>query len=116
MKRSLGQNALMWRWLGEISKQLQWSVNGRMQWLDPDDFKDIISAGLKKEQRIAAGFGGGFVLLGQRTSKMSVEEMTQMLEFIPYFAAENGVKLSAEDYSAYPEAKAVQMVQRADNQ
>ena len=106
-KRSDGQNRLMWRWLTEISKHLRWSVNGTMQWLEPEDFKDIISAGLKKEQRIAAGFGGGFVLLGQRTSKMSVEEMTQMLEFIPYFAAENGVKLSAEDYSSYPESQAL---------
>lgn len=104
-KRSDRQNRLLWRWLGEIAKQLRWSVNGTMQWLEPEDFKDIITAGLKKEQRIAAGFGGGFVLLGQRTSKMSVQEMTELLEFIPYFAAENKVLLSAEDYSDYPEAQ-----------
>lgn len=105
-KRSLSANSLMWVLLTEISEQLEWCVNGRMQKLGPEDWKDILSAGLTREQRIAQGIDGSFVLLGLRTSKMTKQQMNELIEFIYWFVAEKGLKISAApSYSEYREAK-----------
>lgn len=96
--RSLNQNALMWVLLGDISKQLQWPVDGMLQKLSSEDWKDVLTAGLTKEQRIAQGINGGFVMLGARTKRMTKPQMGELIEFIHYFMAENGVQLSAPDY------------------
>lgn len=88
--RSLEQNALMWELLGHLSKQLPWPVDGKMQLLTPDEWKDILTAGLKKS-RVAQGTDGGFVMLGSRTSKMSKKEMSELVELIYAFGAEHGV-------------------------
>lgn len=78
-----------------------------MQKLKPEDWKDILSAGLHKEQRIAQGIDGGFVLLGLRTSKMSKRQMAELIEFISWFGAEKGIKFSANaEYDHYREAQA----------
>lgn len=95
-KRSSQQNRLMWELLGQIAQRKQWPVDGRLQWLEPEEWKDILSAGLKRHQRVAMGIEGGFVILGQRTSRMSVQEMTDLIELIYAFAAEQGVELDAE--------------------
>jgi alpha-L-fucosidase len=90
-KRTRQQNDLMWAMLGDIAQQKQWPVDGRMQWLEPEEWKHILTAGLKKHQRVAQGIDGGFVILGQRTSRMSVQEMTDLIELAFAFGAENGV-------------------------
>lgn len=92
--RSLEQNNLMWSVLTDLSKQVEWCVDGRMQKIDPEDFKDILSAGLKREQRVAAGISGGFVMLGQRTSKMTKGEMADLITLGHAFGAERGVRWS----------------------
>jgi hypothetical protein len=89
--RTLEQNALMWELLGQLSKQLPWPVDGKMQLLTPDEWKDILTAGLKKS-RVAQGTDGGFVMLGSRTSKMSKKEMSELVEMIYAFGAEHGVE------------------------
>lgn len=93
--RSSEQNAAMWAMLTDISRQLEWAVNGSMARLDPEEWKHIISAGLQREQRIAQGINGGWVVLGQRTSKMTKAEMSDLLELIQAFGAEHEVKFSA---------------------
>lgn len=104
-KRNNMQNRLMWALLGEIASQLEWPCNGRMQKLSPEDWKDILSSGLHREQRIAQGIDGGFVLLGQRTSKMTKQQFVELIEFIRWFGAEKGIKFKAdESYSDYPES------------
>lgn len=95
-KRSLEQNAKLWACLTDIARQVQWPVDGKLQYLTPDDWKDILSAGLYKSQRVAQGVDGGFVMLGQRTSKMKVGEMVELLDFIQWFGAEKGVRWSEE--------------------
>lgn len=103
-KRNLSQNSLLWCLLGEIAAQLEWPCNGRMQRLSPEDWKDILSSGLHREQRIAQGIDGGFVLLGQRTSKMTKQQFVELIEFIRWFGAERGIKFKAdESYGEYPE-------------
>jgi hypothetical protein len=90
-KRSLEQNAKLWAVLTDIAHQVQWPVDGKMQYLAPEDWKDILSAGLRKSQRVAAGIEGGFVMLGQRTSRMRVGEMVELIELAHAFGAERGV-------------------------
>ena len=94
--RTVDQNALMWSRLHDISKQIKWPVDGTVQYLSEDEWKDILTAGLKKHQRIAQGVDGGFVILGVRTSKMKVAEMVELIEFIQYFGDEKGVVWSKD--------------------
>lgn len=86
-KRSDAQNRLLWARLGEIAKQVVWHG----QKLDSTDWKHILTASLKK-QRVAPGIDGGFVILGQKTSKMTKVEMTELLELIAAFGAQQGVR------------------------
>lgn len=89
--RSLEQNARLWAMLAEIAAVVEWPVNGRLCLLSSDEWKDILTAGLVSEQRIAQGINGGFVILGQRTSKMSKRELSDLMELVAAFGSEHGV-------------------------
>jgi len=89
--RSLAQNRLMWSVLADLSKQVQWPVDGRLQHLDAEDWKDVLSAGLKRHQRVAQGIEGGFVILGQHTSKLTVSEMADLVTIAHALGDEHGV-------------------------
>lgn len=91
--RSSEQNARMWAMLTEIARQVEWHG----QKLTAEDWKDMATAALKR-QRVVPGIDGGFVVLGQRTSKMTVGEMAELMEFLDAFGAEHGVRFSAPDY------------------
>ena len=86
-RRSLDQNALLWSRLTEIAAQVEWyGVK-----LSPDDWKTMFSASLRKA-RVGPGLdAGSFVPLGMRTSDMTKDEMTALLDLIDAFAAERGV-------------------------
>lgn len=88
-KRSDPQNRLMWASLGELSRQVNWHG----QKLTPEDWKDVLTAALRK-QRVVPGVDGGFVVLGQRTSQMSKSEMSELLELIGSFGAQQGVEFA----------------------
>jgi len=95
LTRTLDQNAAQWPVLEAISKQLQWPVNGQLCWLEPEEWKDILTAAFKGEQiRLAQGVNGGVVMLGLRTSKMGKKEFSEWLEFLHWFCADRGVDLS----------------------
>jgi len=89
--RSLEANKKMWAMLRDIARQVQWPVNGKTGYLDEESWKDIFSAELKKEQRIAQGLSGGFVLLGLRTSRLKKREMADMITIMEAFGAEHNV-------------------------
>lgn len=92
--RNNAQNALMWVWLGAFSEQLDWPVNGAMVKIEPEEWKDVLSAAYKQETaRLAMGLNGGFVLLGLRTSNMGKREMADFLGFMQAEAAMRGVTL-----------------------
>jgi hypothetical protein len=95
--RTLDQNAKLWAMLHDIARQVEWPVDGRMQKLEAEDWKDILSAGLRKEQRVAQGLNSGFVMLGQRTSRMTIGQMSDMIELMFAFGAEHDVRWG-EDY------------------
>lgn len=92
--RSLDQNNLMWAALTDLSRQVQWTVNGKQETLSPDDWKNVITASLTEENRMALGINGGFVMLGKSTSRMTIKEMTEVIEFAHAFGAERGVRWS----------------------
>jgi hypothetical protein len=46
------------------------------------------------------GIDGGFVVLGLRTSQMSVAEMAELQTLIEAFGAQQGVRFSAPEYMA----------------
>lgn len=87
-KRSVPQNDLMWSRLTEISQSVVWYG----QKLTPDDWKDIFTASLRKARVVPGLDAGSFVPLGMRTSDMSKEEMTALLDLIDAFAAEHNVE------------------------
>jgi hypothetical protein len=92
--RNLEQNALMWVYLDAFSKQLQWPVNGRMVHMTGEEWKDVLSAGFRRESaRLAMGLDGGVVMLGMRTSQMGKREFVEFIEFLQSVAADRGVSL-----------------------
>lgn len=94
--RSQAQNRLMWPILTEFSKQLQWPVDGRMTKMEPEEWKDVLTAAFRGESvRLAMGLNGGVVLLGQRTSKFTKAQFSEWIEFLYSVAADRGVALPA---------------------
>lgn len=90
--RTLAQNALMWSILTDLSQQTKWAVDGEMVTLDPEEVKDILTAGLRKHQRMARGIDGGLVILGMRTSRMTKAQMSDLIELAYAVGAERGVR------------------------
>lgn len=88
-RRTIGQNALMWTLLRDISNQVEWYG----QKLSMNDWKWIFTAAIRK-QRMVPGIDGGMVFLGEPTSVMSKQEMADMIEAIYMFGQEKGVEWS----------------------
>lgn len=92
--RGLDQNAALWPVLQAFSEQLEWPVNGSMSRLTADEWKTILSAAWRRESvRVAPGIDGGMVMLGERTSKLSKREFSELLDFVHATAATRGVEL-----------------------
>lgn len=78
--RSLQANRKMWATLRDISEQVEWY--GKR--LTSDEWKQMITAAIKK-QEVVPGIEGGFVILGQSTSKMTIAQMNDVIEYAVYF-------------------------------
>ncbi|MCU5775098.1 recombination protein NinB [Erwiniaceae bacterium BAC15a-03b] len=89
--RSLAQNRMLWACLHDISQQVIWY--GRK--MDSESWKHVFTASLK-EQETVPGIDGGFVVLGQSTSKMRVSEMKDLITLMHAFGAEHNVRFSDE--------------------
>jgi hypothetical protein len=87
-RRSGDQNNLMWSLLGQISKSVDWYG----QKLTSEDWKDVLTASLRRTRVVPGIDVGTFVPLGMRTSQMTKEEISDLLELIYAFGAERGVK------------------------
>jgi hypothetical protein len=86
-RRSIGQNALMWSLLGDISDQVEW--HGEK--MSKKDWKWVFTAAIRR-QRMVPGIDGGMVFLGEPTSGMSKQEMSDLIELLYSFGAEHGVE------------------------
>lgn len=93
-QRTLDQNACMWAALSEVSRAVEWHG----QKLTPDAWKDVISASIDG-QRAVPGIDGGIVFLGKRTSKMSKQQLSDMLEAIFAFGTSYGVQFKTKEYN-----------------
>jgi hypothetical protein len=89
-QRTLDQNAKMWATLTDIAGQVTW-VDG--QKYTPDDWKDYFLHALRKG-RWMPDEAGGYVPIGMRSSDLSKDEMSELIELILEFAARYDVKLS----------------------
>lgn len=89
-RRSVDQNALLWTCLGEIARQVDWYGAK----LSAEDWKDVFSASLRRARVVPGLDAGTYVPLGMRTSDMSKEEFSNLLELMFAFAAERGVALN----------------------
>lgn len=91
-RRSIEANAKMWAMLTDIACQVEWYGSK----LSSEDWKDVFSASLRKARVVPGIDTGTFVPLGMRTSDMSKEEMSNLIELIAAFGAERGVVFSEQ--------------------
>ena len=93
--RSLEQNARMWAMLTEVSEQIIWHD----QTLTPEEWKTMFTASLKR-QRVLPGIDGGFVVMGDSTSRMTVGEMADLMTLMEAFGSERNVIFSFGEIEA----------------
>lgn len=89
--RSLSQNALLWPTLQRLADGIVWHGHK----LSKEDWKDLLTASLRK-QRSAPGIDGGFVVFGERTRTYTKSEFSELIELAYSFGAEHGVQFDHE--------------------
>ena len=89
--RSLDQNAAQWPYLAGFAAQKQLCINGVMQQVTDDDWKDVLTAAWNGEMRMAV-FDGKVIMLPQRTSKMGKAVFSEWMEYLVAMAAQSGVE------------------------
>lgn len=87
-RRSVPQSDKMWAMLTDISRQLK--HHGLK--LSAEDWKLLFLDALKRDKRLVPNLdGNGFVALGTRSSDLSKQEMSDMIELISAYGATHGV-------------------------
>lgn len=94
-KRSLDANAKLWAMLSDISKQCE--HNG--QQYSPEVWKVLMMSSLGHECRFVLGLEGEAVPMGFRSSQMTVSQMSDLIEWIYKWGAENGVRWSEKGWN-----------------
>lgn len=83
-KRSNDQNRKLNAMCRDLADQVEWHG----QRLTLDDWRHIFVAAYRGEQRIVPGIGGGFVVLGASSRRLTVAECSDVIELISAFGAE----------------------------
>ncbi len=81
----------MWAMLHDLASQVDWYG----QKLRDTEWKDVMSASLNR-QKVVPGLDGGFVVLGSSTSRMTLTEMSELIELITAFGITHNVKFRDE--------------------
>jgi hypothetical protein len=89
--RTLEQNAAQWVYLEAFARQKQLCINGVMQSVTSEDWKDVLTACHEGEMRMAV-FDSKVIMLPCRTSKMGKQEFSSWMEFLVSMAAEFGIE------------------------
>lgn len=97
--RSVEQNRLLHKLLSDVASQVEWHG----QTLSVDVWKRLCTAAWLREAGASALLipaldGQGFDLVFQHTSKLSVAQCGELIEWIQAFGAEHEVKWSAQDH------------------
>jgi hypothetical protein len=100
-ERSVEKNAHLHAILGAISKQKQWAG----KWLDIEAWKRLMVAAYERANKRPAEFypaldGQGFDVVYRRTSRMSQEEIREVIFFAEAWAIDNGVDISMPEMAA----------------
>lgn len=93
-ERSLEKNAHLHAVLGAISSQKQWAG----KWLDIEAWKRLMVAAFEREkghsvEMYPAIDGHGIDIVYRRTSRMSQEEIRELIQFAEAWAIDNGVEI-----------------------
>jgi hypothetical protein len=92
-KRTVPQSDKMWAMLTEIATQ---KLHCGLK-LVPNDWKKLFLSRLSQELRIVPNLDStGFVDLGQSSSKLSKEEMSNMIELLYAWGAQNEVTFKGD--------------------
>lgn len=97
-RRTLEQNALMWKLLSSFADQVE--HNGRKY--DEEVWKCIGMHALGKHMEFVPGFDGEVVGLGYRSSELSKEEMSDLIELLYAEGSRRGVNFEAWHGPARP--------------
>ena len=90
-KRTLPQNDRMWAMLTEISNKALLGGNK----YTADEWKCIFLDALGQEMTFLPKlYGQGFLPIGQRSSELSVREMSNLMELMTAWCVQNGITLS----------------------
>lgn len=92
-RRTLDQNSKMWPMLADVSKQVEWVVDGERRYMNPYEWKDLFTAALRK-QSMAPGIDGGMVVLGMHTRNLPKHRFSELIEIIYAFGSGRDVKWS----------------------
>lgn len=90
--RTLEQNAAQWPILQAFADQKQLCINGKMEWVTDEDWKDALTGAFSGEMRMAA-LDGKVIMLPQRTSRMAKTAFSDWLEFLHAMAAQMDIDL-----------------------
>lgn len=90
-KRSTDQNKLMWALLSDVSRAMP---QGRKH--TAEVWKDLFCHACGHAVQFEMGLNGQPFPVGFRTSRMTKDQMRDLLEFIMAWGAENGVQFSDE--------------------
>jgi hypothetical protein len=93
--RTMEQNSAQWPILECWSKQRMWCINGKMQYISKEDYKDILSSAFEKENpRVANAYGSkGVVMLGKRTSKFNKQRFSEWIEWLKAVSIVEGIEI-----------------------
>jgi hypothetical protein len=87
-QRTVDQNSKLWAMLTDVARQHEHFG----QRYEADAWKILFLTALGKELRLAPALDGkGVVALGTSSSKLSKSEMSDLLEFMTAWGAENGI-------------------------
>ena len=86
-KRTIPQNALFWALLTDVSRQ---AIHFGVKY-SPDDWRLIFLAALSREMRTAINLDGDGIVPLTRSSDLSVEEMSNLIELIVAWGTQRGI-------------------------
>lgn len=93
-RRTVDQNSKLHALLTEISNQTQWAG----EWMDAEDWKRLFVAHLHG-QKVVPGLEGGFVVINRRTSKMTISQCSELIEWVIAWATMKGLKIREDEFA-----------------
>lgn len=92
-KRTLSQNSKFWAALSDVASQLSWHG----QKLSTEDWRLVFLDALTREVRAVPNIDGTGMVALRRSSDLTKDEMSQLIEIIMAFGAKHGVVFHGDD-------------------